>query len=254
MAHAHFFASGLTVLILFASDALGAQSISGHVLDFETDEPVTAATVVLLDHQGTALRGVLTDSAGAFRLAIPATGRYRLQAERIGYQTVASPPMDVAAGDALTVELRMAVGAIPIAPLTVTASTRRALRNRAMDGFYDRRRRGFGTHFGPADIERLRPHTVVNLLQATPGVRIRYLSGTRTRVTMRSGARDCVPTLFVDGVRMPADVGLEQVVSGGSLHAVEVYRRYSEVPGEFASVHNYDCGAIVIWTTMQARR
>jgi hypothetical protein len=247
-APAHLILALLSLLIL-ASD-LSAQGIRGRVLDADTERPVTGATVTLLGPDETVIRGALTGDDGEFVLPISRSGRYMLRAERIGYAAVTSHPLDLIAGDSLTVELRMGTEAVTLAPLTVTASPRRSIRDRTLDDFYRRQLSGWGTHYGPAEIDRLRPMSVTNLLQGTPGVRIQYLRGMRTQIMMQNARGYCRPTLFVDGSRLPTDE-IDSWISGSSLRAVEVYNRAIEIPGEFISVRNYDCGAIVIWTNMR---
>jgi hypothetical protein len=243
-------------LVLFGSGSLSAQGIRGVVLDSETDLPVGAAAVSLLDAGEEEVRRVLADSAGAFSIPVLHRGRYHLRAERIGYVTVVSQPIDLLAGDTMVVELRMGVDAVLLAPLTVTASSRTVLRNHALNGFYDRQRRGRGTFYDPTEIERFRPASVINLLQVTPGVRIRYGRGARTQVRMNAmggRSRECIPEVYVDGTRALPDE-LESWVSGSSIRALEVYRRPLAVPVEYMSVRNWDCGAILIWTSFTVDR
>jgi hypothetical protein len=237
-------------LILLAPGIASAQGIRGVVLDAETGLPVGAAAVALLDAREAPVGRVLSDTAGGFSLPVRQSGRYHLRAERIGYATVTSPPLDLVVGDTLVVELILGVDVVTLAPLTVTVASRNNLRNRALDGFYARQRRGWGTFFGPREIEHLRPWSIVNVLQTAPGVNIRYGRGTRTTITMRAtGGRDCRPTVYVDGLRAISDE-LDSWVVGSAIRAVEVYRRNMEVPAEFASVQNWDCGAIVVWTSL----
>jgi hypothetical protein len=227
------------------------RGIAGRLLDAATDAPIRYAAVALLDAREAVVRTMWTDSAGTFALPVSLSGRYHLRAERLGYETVTSPPVDMASGDTLVVELRMSTRAVPLAPLTVTAASRRTVRDRALDGFYQRQRAGWGTFFGPDDIERLRPAYVVNLLQMLPGVRVEYLRGMETRVLMRAVRGDCAPTIYIDGMRLTANLDIEGFVTASSLRAVEVYRRGMLAPAEFASVMNYDCGVIVIWTALR---
>lgn len=238
------------LLVPLLAGSVSAQGIRGRVLDAETGQPVPAATVTLLDAAQTVLRQVVTDSAGGFSLRVAEGGRYHLRTERIGYETVTSPPVDIAAGDTMVVELRLGTEAVVLAPLTITASSRRSPRDRTLDEFYERQRRGWGRFFSPTEIDRLRPRTVTNLLQGSPGIRIRYGRGTQTTVLMRTGRGNCAPTIYVDGHRMPGN-DIDQWVAASSVRAVEVYTRAMETPAEFASVRNWNCGAIVIWTTLR---
>ncbi|HEX2207423.1 MAG TPA: carboxypeptidase-like regulatory domain-containing protein [Longimicrobium sp.] len=55
---------------------------------------MTGATVSLPQEDGTAVRSVLTDSAGAFTPEAPHPGVYRLRASRLGYRTGTSAAID----------------------------------------------------------------------------------------------------------------------------------------------------------------
>jgi hypothetical protein len=243
----------VAVLLTFHPAALAGQGVRGHLLDAESAAPITAATVSLVDARGQVARTAITDDAGAFSIPVPFTGRYHLRAERLGYAAVESVPFHLMAGDSMLVELRMGVEAVPLAPLEVKAAARRSVLDRNLDEFYERQRRGWGTYWTPADIERLGTVSVVNLLQMSRGVRIEYSRG-RPLVRMRAtGGRSCTPTVYLDGHRWPfAD--LESVVPAGAVRAMEVYGRAMEVPGEYSSVQGWNCGAVLIWTDLTIPR
>lgn len=242
--------AGLLLLLLCGLPAAaGAQSIRGRLLDNATSQPIASASIRLIGTDGREAGGTLTDRDGAFSLRAPGGGRYQLRAERIGYQPALSQPLDLLAHDTLSVELRLSTEAVLLDPLTVTASPRPDVRNAAMDGFYARQRQGRGRFYDPADIERLRPVQVSNLLQVTPGVSVRYVGmPAGARVTMRRALGECIPTLFIDGHRVPTgpDVGIDDWLPAATLRALEVYRSPLETPAEFSAFN--DCGAIVAWT------
>jgi len=134
-------------LVLTLPSDLEGQTIRGKILDEITGEPISNANVELLaGSKGDEVVGrALTDAAGMFLLDAGAQGRFRLSAERIGYQKVIAPPVDIMAGDTLAVELRMAVDAIPLAPLTVVSDRPPLLlRIRLEEGGYVERRDLYG--------------------------------------------------------------------------------------------------------------
>jgi len=235
-----------TLLAATAASDLTAQGVTGRLVDDATGGPIASATVTLLVADGGALRGVVTDEDGAFHFE-PGTGRFRLRAERIGYRTAESPTLDLWRGDVIEVELRMSTEAVLLAPLTVTATSRGRIRNRNLDGFYDRRNRGRGRFFTPEDVERIRPMYVANLLQITPGVELEYHSA-RPQIWMRQGIRRCMPTLYIDGhpIRLYPGFSIDDWVIGSSVRALEVYRSAHEVPIDLPSFSG--CGAVVVWT------
>ncbi|NIQ54775.1 MAG: TonB-dependent receptor plug domain-containing protein, partial [Gemmatimonadetes bacterium] len=129
--------------------------------------------------------------------------------------------------------------------------------------------RNVGGHFiTPHDIERSPARTTEDLLLGIPGVAVQPISDDgpgsefgRTpfvgdRVRIRSGNGLCDPTVYVDGVRVPyrpegrSPATLTSVVPLGSVEAVEVYRRPSEVPMEYNATQTGGsvCGVLVFWT------
>jgi hypothetical protein len=230
-----------------------AQGITGQVLDANTMMPVPTAEVSLLDAERQPLHSVVADSAGAFTLRVPRTGRYHLRAERIGYEAVTSSPMDLSVKDTAAVVLRMSVHVVVLAPLTVSSG--RPLHNRALDDFYERRKfaaTGRSAFFAPEDIERFPLTTVTALLESAPGVRVRVsYDGGLPQVQMRRNDRLCVPMIMVDGSIMAPDFrddDLNSRVQSQSLRAVEIYEGLA-VPAELYLRPWAGCGVIVIWTS-----
>ena len=78
----------LALLHAVLPDGVAAQAVQGRVSDATSGAPVSVALVVLLDSAGVQRGGDLTDSDGTFRVQVPGPGRYTLQAERIGFETV----------------------------------------------------------------------------------------------------------------------------------------------------------------------
>jgi hypothetical protein len=248
--------------LLLSAGSAGAQGVRGVVLDMDTGLPIEGATVSLLDFGEEALHSVITGRAGTFWIRIQNSDRYHLRAERIGYAPVTSPPLDLAAGETSVVELRMGVEAVPLAPLTVKASSSTSFRNRALDDFYARRRLGLAggaAFYGPAELEQMPAADVVSLLQMAPGVSIHVQysgstslatgteAGSTPRITMRRGIVECTPDLFVDDVLVSAS-DINQYVSSHSVRAIEIYNGLA-VPSEFR-VRPFDsCGVIAIWTS-----
>lgn len=248
-----FVLQALTFVLVAAACPVGAQVIEGRLLDHATDAPVATGSVELIAPTGAVARRTVTDSLGRFTIHAPIPGRYELRAERIGYRTVTSPPIQLHGTDTIQVDLHIATDVIPLAPLTVTAAPRPPIRQRRLDEFYERQRRGFGTFFGPEMIEQLRPHNVSTLLQQVAGMRVENPRGWGATVTMRriGGRGECVPTIIVDGhsFRPDPELTLDDLVPAIGLRAVEVYRA-GQVPATFASGINWECGAVVVWTEL----
>jgi len=181
--------------------------------------------VALLDANDEAVRGVLTDSDGSFRIEAPFTGQYRLRAARIGFQTTTSPPFDVDIEKPLEVELRMATEAILLAPLTVISERMPLVLNARLArwGYYERKElygdegMGFAQFLERDEIERTIPFMISDVLRTIPGVRVRGED-----IYMRLG---CTPAIYLDGTRYRMSMaGINDIVSVSSVVAIEVYK------------------------------
>ncbi|HEX2076787.1 MAG TPA: carboxypeptidase-like regulatory domain-containing protein, partial [Longimicrobium sp.] len=118
----------LTLFIaLLTSTPLSAQTVHGVLVD-DAGRPVDGTVVGLHpEGGGRAVHGGLTDGEGRFSLSAPAPGRYRVRAERIGYQP-ASAEVELATGETEEVRLATAVKAFVLDPVEVTADTRCVVR------------------------------------------------------------------------------------------------------------------------------
>ncbi|HEX6939844.1 MAG TPA: carboxypeptidase regulatory-like domain-containing protein [Longimicrobiales bacterium] len=111
-----------------APEPLAAQAVRGRLVAETTGEPVGAAMVWLLDAADVRRRGALTDSTGWFILRAPAAGRYRLQAERIGFETTTSPEIELAGGETRTYEMVVSAEPIRLEGIEVAAEERCVVR------------------------------------------------------------------------------------------------------------------------------
>ena len=240
------------VALLVAAASASAQHVEGRVVDDATGEPIPGATVTLFSSDGGAAARALTDAQGGFRLAVTQPGRFSVGAERVGYQPARSGGMTVTPDDIVRVEVRMAAGAVLLAPLTVVAASRPVTRNAGMAGFEYRQRRGWGRYMGPEQIQRLTGWRPSDLLQTIPFVQVR--GGPERVVTLRrraggvnSGPR-CVPTVYVDGFAADG-LSVDEAVGGRDLAAIEVYDSPSLAPIEFQPRdRDRACGVVVVWT------
>ncbi|WP_309669324.1 carboxypeptidase regulatory-like domain-containing protein [Gemmatimonas sp.] len=198
--------------------------------------------------------GLETRSAsdGRFALSGLPTGSYLLETTAIGYQ----PSREI-------VELRT--------DATLTANTRlerllmldtvqvRAQRLRllgpAMAGFEARRHRGLGKFLGPEELDKRVESQTSDLFAMMPGVYLVPGAG-GDRVLLRGDFRSrCVPTVFIDGVRIHNPDGqdsLNDYVIPMDIRAIEVYVSAVMRPPEF-TIGTSNCGSIVIWTGPRTR-
>jgi len=246
----------LFVIMLVLSPPLktpvAAQAVQGSVLDERTGVPVSGASIMLLDSDQRVVKGTLSDSTGSFLLVAPRTGRYALRLERIGYEATASGEIDLLPPDTVSVELRMAVDAVVLAPLTITSPRGPIVMDirLARWGYYDRRAQystlGTGiTHFFDyEDIKKRSPSRVSDMFADIHGVRVTPAGIRGSNVTCTGGGRI---TYYLDGqhLRLRRDETIDDYVLASWLSAIEVYVRGS-YPAQYAP--RGGCASVVIWT------
>lgn len=268
------------LLTVGAPHPASAQRLSGRLLDVETDEPIIAGLVTLLQGSVRVVTAV-TDDEGYWFLEVPGPGSYYVEAKRIGYQAWVAGPLEVEPDDDLNSVYRLR--RIPVMLDAVEVSAAAMRRYLELTGFYDRQRGDFGHYITPADIEKRQAATVTDLLRGLPGVNLVAMSdgsvGPRSvqlRGSNLSHGGVCRPRVFVDGIMYargdsrpkrlddPLDVeqaideqlqsideglSLDDIGHPSTIAAIEVYRSSSQVPVQFGGTSvETQCGVIVIWT------
>ena len=112
-------------LALCSSTSALSQIVRGTVVDESTNAPLPGVFVVLLDSLGRMRTGTLTDQKGFYAMRAPSAGPFTLRAERIGHRSVSTPPFALNTTQAHTVDSRVAVAAIALAPIEVSAGAKR---------------------------------------------------------------------------------------------------------------------------------
>jgi hypothetical protein len=216
-----------------------AQVISGHVLELGSDRPLPAASITLVAGNRPLL-STDSDSAGAFRVAVPRAGWYSLRIERIGYALAISDTLEVGGSENVEVTIRLGVTAARLEPLLVVVR-RREIRPRPE---FERRlesgrRSGLGVFITRETLNSTSAQSVTALLLRVP------LLGDGP-VSLSQGG--CVPTLYLNGARLQLAPGerIDDVIQPGTLEGIEIYRNRTELPREFAGIGH--CAAIVFWT------
>jgi hypothetical protein len=178
----------------------------------------------------------VTDTAGLFRIRLAhplQSGLFVLRVEMLGYRRLDAVPLRVVDRDELTVRLTLAVDAIPLEPLRVTARGRYT--RGPLDEYYDRaervRRFGGGVII---DYEQLRRRR---------GVSVQHV------ISERAPFRSCPPSYFIDGMRASGDD--VQAVGVSEVEGIEVYRTQAQVPVIYQGRSH--CGAVLIWTQIGDR-
>ena len=95
-----------------------AQVVQGRVVT-ELGDPIPWTLVRLLDASGAQVGSDVTSSSGTFRLPAPATGSYRVRAERIGFAATLSDTLQLVEGSPRSLRLTANEAPIQLPPLEV---------------------------------------------------------------------------------------------------------------------------------------
>jgi hypothetical protein len=254
---------GAVPFVLCASGVNAQVYLHGRVLEDASGLPVAEATVILQDERGRDLQRQVADDDGGFAFAVTGNGPVRLRAERLGYRRATTPPLHFEGYTVFTVEVRLDVAAVLLAPLTVLARSRGDLPAPTLAGFERRRQSGYGWYLTRAEIARRNASRATDLLTAAPGVALQPARGTnRSAIYMdRSGSR-CAAQIFIDGFHVNRRMGmvpgrrggtaaetvfLDEMVQPAAIEGIEVYQGLSRLPPEFVTPDSR-CGVVAVWT------
>jgi hypothetical protein len=230
--------------------------LSGRTLDFVSEAPIATVEVELLDERQRRIASTISDSAGRFRFERQQSGSWHLRARSIGYQTVLTPPVDIAAGDTVDVVIRLGVDAVPLAPLEVVARAEPVHRHAGLAGFYRRVERDLGGRFVLREEIDERNQRLVTDLLTTTGVHVIGNPG-GGEVGLYMKRLGCAPMVYLDGA--PVGGGGRGPLDGGDAYeaanlllpfdveGIEVYAGPATIPPEFGGSSGA-CGVIAIWT------
>jgi hypothetical protein len=227
-----------------------AQLIIGRARDATDNTPIPYVDVALLADGDTALLTVQGDAGGRFEITVPRPGSYRLRGAALGYDTVTTEPLELAADDELHVELRLGARAIALDPLRVV--DRRRLAYSPLQDYFRRldryRAGGSGVVLSRRDLAEMPGLDLGDILARQPYVRRRTVQGT-SYLVFRSPIGECVPSVYLDGA--PASTNDILRIDASDLEGVEVYRLGNQVPPRYNRGDR--CGAVLAWTRRDAR-
>ncbi|MFQ5680368.1 MAG: carboxypeptidase regulatory-like domain-containing protein [Gemmatimonadota bacterium] len=246
--------------------------LSGIVRSAETGDPVTGATVRLLERE----KVVVTEEGGAFEFRDLVPGRYRLVTERLG---LASDTVEVEVfGVERELTAAFTLETLPVELPRLAVDVQRTFRNPRLAGFYDRMQKGIGEFITKQD---LAARDVVSNLRRIANVRVQECvtptpSSARLRVgncwniqlargtTGGFGGFDqCKPVVYLDGHLLtffgsedPYDLNpftLVQRYPRDLLEGIEVYRSAAMAPALYRTIGDA-CGIILVWTRGRGSR
>jgi carboxypeptidase family protein/TonB-dependent receptor-like protein len=227
-----FPALAVGVCLAASAHAQGSASVTGLVLDRQSQLPIVGALVRVL----TSGQETRSDSGGRFRQADIPPGLHLVQVRAVGYSSAALPVV-LARDSAMDfrVELELLRYELP----TVLVEGQRG-GARARDFEY-RRAQGVGEFITAEEIERRQSRTLAELLRSVAGIQV---SCRTTSCDVRM-PRGCRPEYFLDGFPATFATGPDFPLTG--IGGIEVYKTQNETPPEFQRL-NATCGAIVIWS------
>jgi len=230
-----------------------AQVVRGTVVD--GDERGVAHVRVVAGSAGNAtVAAAVSDSAGAFLLALPAAGSYVLSASHIGYESPAPLEVQLHSDEEVDVRIRVDAAAFRLAAIDVTARRRMSFGRAALYRRIEQlQQQGVGRFAVREEIERMRPQTTTRLLsQLAPGLRVIETRDVNVNsVFMRRAAGSCAPAIFLDGMRMNIrPFNANAIIDPENIEAVEIYTGAAQIPVGYHDPQG--CGSILFWTRIAA--
>jgi hypothetical protein len=215
-------------------------ALIGHVVD-STGVGVAGAEITLTKSDRV---HVITGDSGEFRITGLTPGTLVFNVRRIGFES--------ASFTAVLKPGKTHRASFPLTPtaqnLPTVAVNDTASKTHWLDQFARRKTTNRGTFITRPEIEKRGARTGTDIVRTIPGVRLAPLrggAGYQVIMNRGSGARPCVPTMFVHG--MPYSGMLDDFVAD-DIEALEVYVGVSEIPPEFDKIGRGVCGVIVVWT------
>jgi len=214
----------ITLIFFLLSVPALAQSgkITGKVVDAETGEPLTGATVAL---KGTT-RGSIVDLDGNYLLLNVAPGTYTLEARFIGYSTLTVEEVIVRTNLTTTQDFSMQLESFAGEELVVVAERKAVLKDVTSSE----------SRVSSGEIEKLPVQEVGDIIQLQAGVNVDNGGGIHIR-----GGRTSEVSYVVDGIRVTDDYDRSQGVriENESIQELQV------ISGSFNAEHGQALSGVI---------
>jgi hypothetical protein len=237
----------LGALALWIPGAVGAQVLTGRVMDAESGSGIPSASVEVFDAEGAPLVSTTTGSSGDFRIQLPVQGGpFRLDARAFAYHAGSLDSLQVAAGETLEVG-EIHLDRVPILLESVEVEAGRSWITRGEEWVRRGQLLGEGVFFAGALVAMQNPSSLTQFLAEEVGLRVTYNFLHQPFLRSTDPMDNCV-RVQVD--RWPVGTSPYRNLDGIPLNiiaAIEVYPTRHEVPPELA----WDagrCGLINVWT------
>jgi outer membrane cobalamin receptor len=178
---------------------------------------------------------------------------------------VITRPIDVGAGDIISIEIAMAPTPFALDSIVVEAERGPVVTGTLVDAFHERRywlgeKLGLGTFITREKLESRNAVNVSDVLRTLPSVRLTRNPETGgwdvvLGTSSFGPGKGCrVAKVYVDGVwanrfgdRSPADNDIDLIAIPDLLEGIEVYRGAAQMPPEFGG-SAAQCGVVALWT------
>lgn len=220
--------------------------IEGQVVESGLNRPIAGA-IVRLEGDDRASR---TDEDGRFTFDAVPLGRHVLSIDHFPHQPVRDSIRVEEEAATYVVRIELSEEPIELPPMLVTVRGPGTVLTDVHDRAQRMRRLGLGDQFDRRAIEMSGATRVSHLVARLPGVRLTPIPGRLSASELRLHSRnDCPPSIYVDGRQVRTfGATLDDFVSLPDLEFLEVYRRLSSLPLEFADEQAQSCGAVAAWT------
>lgn len=246
--------------VLLACPALAdAQAVRGRLIESGTSDPIPLGSVALVDTASRIVDQTVTNEDGLFDLRSPASGRFFIVAEKLGFRRAVDGPLDLSTQEAIAIDFLLIAEPFRMDSLVVLAERRRTDRFLDSQGFYERKSAGFGHFLTPDQIAQRPPALSLELLMQPLSLGITWHRTPFGRVLMVKGTTGpCDPAIYVDGIVvgsarggsgsnvLPPTFVLDDVVSPEQVAGIEIYNRISSMPLQYQGTNG--CGVVLIWT------
>jgi hypothetical protein len=232
--------------VLLLPGGLQAQTIYGELLDASNLRPVAGALIQILDEEGEAVAAATADPEGRYDVSLPGPGLYRIVVSHLGYGAAGSDLIAFEAEDSLQANLLLPPAPIALEGIEVDVEARPWMVEHppALWPYFERRefygrRLGLGQFVDQEFLENWAGElgTLPQIQQALRSMELR--SG-----FVNEGCSE--PAWFLNGMRLRGG-DITDFVTPRDLAGIEIYRRATEIPAEFAGSDS-ECGVIAVWT------
>ncbi len=233
------------LLLLAPVQGAQGQVIHGRLLDDTNRQPVQGAMIQLFNEDGELVAVARSNPLGNYEIEAPGPGNYRFTVTSVGYGTAGSDYIALVAQQALQADLLLPPAPVVLEGVTAEAEARPWMIEQpaVLWPYFERRefygRLGLGTFIDRDFLENW-----AGPIESLP--QVDNLLRTMERRTGLIEQQCSGPAWFLDGSRLRG-ININDVVGVGDLEGVEVYRRATEIPGEFGGSDS-ECGVVALWT------